>query len=179
MLPSRAAATPPLAYRPQATRTGIVQPKMAGDAPQRPTPPLPYRPQPVARAIQPSRMLQGMGAHAVQRHVHHGAAPGVTGRAVIQCWRCRECDREITYSDDHLPSCRSYYLRTYETRDDQEANYYDRPRGGVRTRSGSVERQYRDGTDERRHFHENRYNSTGYVEHSRGYWDRNGRYHPG
>ena len=128
-------------------------------------PRIPSRPF-ATHAVQPPPAVTQKLPSAMQPYTTpgHGAAQAaLTKRPVIQCWQCRECRREITYSDDHLRTCSSYYLRTYETRDDRDANYYDRPRGGTRTRSGSVERQYSNGDIERRHYHENRYGG-GYVE---------------
>jgi len=139
-----------------------------------PTAPLPYRPQ-AAPAVQRLRTQQQKPASAIQRHpAPHSVA---TRGSVIQCWRCNECGHEIAYSYDHSERCRLYYHRTYETVSDRDSNRYDRRPGEGRTRSGSFERQYSSGWDERRHYHENRYSGPGYVESQRGYWDSRGVYH--
>jgi len=177
---SRPAASRPMPYcPPPMTRAVGVQPKMATGAPPRPITPPPYRPQAALRPVQPFPALQPKAAAVLQRHVpHHAVAARGTagGSTVIQLWRCHECHSDITYSYDHRSYCTQYHHRVYETGSDRQSNYYDRPHGGSRTRSGSFERQYSDGTDERRHYHENLH-TTGYVESRRGYYDRYGQYH--
>jgi hypothetical protein len=132
-----------------------------------------------ARAVRPPPALVLPSAMQPYTILHHGAAqPTLTKQPVIQCWRCGECGREIAFSFDHANYCSQYHLREYETREDRAANYYDRPPGGVRTRSGSFTRQYDSGYDEHRHFHENRYGG-GYVENTKGVWDPySRRYYP-
>jgi hypothetical protein len=130
-------------------------------------------------AAQPRSTVPNKPFVAVERNTtpRPGARQmAVAQRAVIQRWECRECGREIRWSDDHRSNCRYYHHRTYETRADEDANYYDRRRGQTRTRSGSVERQYSDGTDVRYHYHENRYGGGGYVQRPLGEWDRRGNY---
>jgi hypothetical protein len=169
-LTRRPLAAPPV-YRPH--EQSVAQLKPASAAAARPSPPLPYRPQ-AAPGVQRLGPLQQRPASAIQRH----AAPqsAVARSSVIQCWRCGECGHEIAYSYDHSSWCHLYHHRVYETASDRDSNRNDRRHGETRTRSGSFERQYSSGWDERRHYHENRF-STGYVESQRGYWDSRGVYH--
>jgi len=173
--PWKKALAASLPYRPQAM-ANAVQPAMANVAVTRKPPVAPpvYRPE--QQGIVQHKMLSATQAHTPPQI---GIAQRrVAGAGVIQCdWFCEACNRYIRYSYDHQPFCRLYHHRTYETASDRAANYYDRPHGETRTRSGSFERQYSSGADERRHYHENLYGPGGYDESQKGYWDSNGRYH--
>ena len=177
--PTRKAVAVPPVYRPASVQRSSAPARAMGRPPTLP-PPFAHRPQPLVHAVQLSRMLQQKPAHAIQRHtppLNHGAQRVVARPSVIQRWQCRECGYEIRYSYDHSTRCSQYYHRTYETAGDRDANRYDRRHGETRTRSGSFDRQYRSGEDERRHYHENLYSHGGYVETAKGYTDRHGVYH--
>jgi hypothetical protein len=139
---------PPPVYRPQ---QGIVQNKPIT------APPSPYRPQAAVTFKPPQVLAQNLVA-PIQRNTpsHAGTA------SVVQCWFCYECRRHVRRSYHHRDTCSRYYLRTYETSDDQTANA-NRPAGAALTRSGSFRRTPTPGTAVRMHYHEN-IHSTGYEE---------------
>jgi hypothetical protein len=80
---------------------------------------------------------------------------------------CRECQRDVDYSDDHSTRCSRWYRRTFQTVADRNAP--------TLTRSHSYDRLRSSGSVDRIHQHDNRHQPTS-QSHVIGHWDRDGHY---